>query len=57
MERRVSIVKLINSRSELGARLREVDTWPLGLFDVIVQLRKFSNEMFLECHIDRHIED
>jgi hypothetical protein len=57
MKRRVSIVQLINYRSESGARLGRVNTLAHGFYYVYMVLRKIVNGGFLECHIDRLLAD
>jgi hypothetical protein len=57
MKRRVLIVKLINYRSESGARLGPVNKMAQEFYYVYVEPRKILNGGVLECHIERLLVD
>jgi hypothetical protein len=57
MKRRVSIVQLINYRTEEGVRLGRVNTLAQGYNKVHMVLEKLVKEGLLECYINRVLID
>jgi hypothetical protein len=57
MKRRVSIVQLMNYRTEAGVRLGRVNTFAQGYYKMCMVLEKFVKEGLLECYMNRVLID